>query len=205
MACAAKFQQRRRTARECGRGIAERRRPHEILVRLPRRRDVPIVAKSPMKYGKTATFRRRGARHLDRQLAGAEARTGTVRAVIRPARMAVRFPKKHHRGERVAASPPDAIRESVCAALQRRRARRRADVSQRSPRSPGASASARLRPIGGWRCACAWSPASAGCILTQDLPDPALDIPARLQGRAADRSGRAADAGLVARLSLAAN
>ena len=45
---------------------------------------------------------------------------------------------------------------------------------------------------------------SAGCILTKDLPDPALDVPEGYKAaRLSKAAGRAADARLVARLPLA--
>ena len=45
---------------------------------------------------------------------------------------------------------------------------------------------------------------SAGCILTKDLPDPALDVPEGYKAAPAfEGRGRAADARLVARLPFA--
>ena len=46
---------------------------------------------------------------------------------------------------------------------------------------------------------------SAGCLLTKDLPDPALDIPPAYKAGRLTESGCAADAGLVARLLTRAN
>jgi multidrug efflux system outer membrane protein len=97
--------------------------------------------------------------------------------------MAFRFQRKHHPGERLADSPHQRhprIGLAILAAPDAgHRARRRADVRQgfpgvaveRLPAIPGGNRAAR------WLAALCIAGSSAGCILTQDLPDPALDIP----------------------------
>ena len=116
--------------------------------------------------------------------------------------MVVRFQWKHHPCERVESYPE---KRSWCAGP--RSARWRTGVTHRSAaaavdgwlaRVPGGRRLARSLAVLGLVAS------SAGCILTKDLPDPALDDTRRLQGRPAlDRHGRAADARLVARFPFA--
>src|SRR4051794_27381762 len=98
--------------------------------------------------------------------------------------MAFRFQRKHHPGERLAGSPHKryppiglAILAASDAVLH---ARWRANVSQKFP---GAAVDGLLAAIPCVNRAARWLAtlcivaSSAGCILTKDLPDPALDIP----------------------------
>src|ERR1700694_2502388 len=95
--------------------------------------------------------------------------------------MAIRFQRKHHTGEYVADSPPSVIREIGLAILAASDAghfaRRRADVSQRFP-GVAVKGLPALDRVTNWLAVLCIVASSAGCVLTQDVPDPALDIPA---------------------------
>ena len=56
-----------------------------------------------------------------------------------------------------------------------------------------------------WAAALALVASSRGCVLTQEIPDPALDVPGGYKVRRPRADGRAARARLVARLSLGGN
>src|SRR6202035_2983141 len=85
--------------------------------------------------------------------------------------------------QRVAASPHKPrpwVRAGRPASAARRSARRRADVNRRYPaaavsRLPAATAG--LDRAVRWLAALCIVAGSVGCVLTQDIPDPALDIP----------------------------
>src|SRR6202049_4078033 len=104
--------------------------------------------------------------------------------------MAIRFQRKHHTGEYVADSPPSVIREIGLAILAASDAghfaRRRADVSQRFP-GVAVKGLPALDRVTNWLAVLCMVASSAGCVLTQDVPDPALDSP---QG---DKAGRLTD------------
>jgi multidrug efflux system outer membrane protein len=94
------------------------------------------------------------------------------------------FHRKHHSGERLAGSlhnPHQRIGRTLFAAVDAgRRAWRRTDVSKTLPgvavrRWPAAVPC--LGRTARWLAALCVVASSAGCILTKDLPDPALDIP----------------------------
>src|SRR6202790_1781866 len=93
--------------------------------------------------------------------------------------MAIRFQRKHHTGEYVADSPPSVIREIGLAILAASDAghfaRRRADVSQRFP-GVAVKGLPALDRVTNWLAVLCIVASSAGCVLTQDVPDPALDI-----------------------------
>src|ERR1035437_165857 len=101
-----------------------------------------------------------------------------------PASIAIRFQRKHHPGERLAGSPHKRhprIGLAVLAASEAGHfARRRAVVR---PRFPGVAVDGLPAAIpcldraARWLAALCLVASSAGCILTRDLPDPALDIP----------------------------
>src|SRR5450432_257348 len=98
--------------------------------------------------------------------------------------MASRFQGKHHTGERPQGSPhkrhPRIARAARGASVAGPYARRRADVSQRC-----AGVAAKRLPVAiscldhaaRWVTALCLVVSAAGCVLTQDVPDPALDIP----------------------------
>jgi multidrug efflux system outer membrane protein len=98
--------------------------------------------------------------------------------------MATGFQRKYHSGERLAGIPHQRhprIGAPILAAPEVGRfARRRANVRQSFP---GVAADRLLAAIRGVDRAARWLAtfcivaSSAGCILTKDLPDPALDIP----------------------------
>src|SRR6266481_323367 len=98
--------------------------------------------------------------------------------------MATRFQSKHHTGERAASSPPKRRPRiglaDLAASDAGHFARRRADVRHGFT---GVALDGLLAATSGLERAAKWLAAlcivasSAGCILTQDLPDPALDIP----------------------------
>jgi multidrug efflux system outer membrane protein len=100
------------------------------------------------------------------------------------ATMDVRFHRKHHPGERVAGSPPRHYRRIGRTLLAvpdpGHRARRRVDVSRSVPGVAGdglLAAIPRGKRAARWLAVLCLVVSSAGCILTQDLPDPALDVP----------------------------
>jgi len=109
--------------------------------------------------------------------------------------MAIRFQRKHHTGERVAGRPlkryPRIARTFLAASDAGPHARRRADVRHRllgiAVDGPPAAIPCLDRAARGL-AALFIVASSAGCILTKDLPDPALDIP---QGYKAARLSKA--------------
>jgi NodT family efflux transporter outer membrane factor (OMF) lipoprotein len=98
--------------------------------------------------------------------------------------MAIRFQRKHHAGERAAGNPPKRRPQVGLAVLAASDAghfaRRRADVRHGFA---GVAVGGLLAAIpfvdraAKWLAALCIVASSAGCILTRDLPDPALDIP----------------------------
>jgi multidrug efflux system outer membrane protein len=98
--------------------------------------------------------------------------------------MAIRFQRKHQTGERAAGNPPKRrpqVGLAVLAASDAGRfARRRADVRHGFA---GVAVDGLLAAIpfvdraAKWLAALCIVASSAGCMLTRDLPDPALDIP----------------------------
>src|SRR5467141_1261877 len=101
-----------------------------------------------------------------------------------PASMAIRFQRKHHTGERVAGRPlkryPRIARTFLAASDAGPHARRRADVRHRllGIAVDGPPAAIPCLDRAARELAELFIVASsAGCILTKDLPDPALDIP----------------------------
>src|SRR5258708_32973919 len=110
--------------------------------------------------------------------------------------MATRFQRKHQTGERAASSPskrrPRIGLADLAASDAGHFARRRADVRHRftGVAVDGlAAATFCVDRAAKWLAALCIVASSAGCILTRDLPDPALDIPdgykaARLTQRA---------------------
>jgi multidrug efflux system outer membrane protein len=98
--------------------------------------------------------------------------------------MAIRFQRKHHTGERAAGNPPKRRPQVGLAVLAESDAghfaRRRADVSQGFA---GVAVDGLLAATpfvdraAKWLAALCIVASSAGCMLTKDLPDPALDIP----------------------------
>jgi multidrug efflux system outer membrane protein len=98
--------------------------------------------------------------------------------------MAIRFQRKHHTGERAAGNPPKRrpqVGLSVLAASDAGHfARRRADVRHGFA---GVAVDGLLAATpfvdraAKWLAALCIVASSAGCMLTRDLPDPALDIP----------------------------
>jgi outer membrane protein, multidrug efflux system len=98
--------------------------------------------------------------------------------------MAIRFQRKHHTGERAAGNPPKRRPQVGLAVLAESDAghfaRRRADVRHRfaGVAVDGLlAATPFLDRAAKWLAALCIVASSAGCILTRDLPDPALDIP----------------------------
>src|SRR5438105_1421614 len=104
---------------------------------------------------------------------------------------------KHHSGESVAGRPhrhhPRIGQRFLAASDAGCGARRRADVRPTFPVAVDGPAVVThcLERAARWLAAFCMVASSAGCILTKDLPDPALDIP---QGYKAARLSKAADA-----------
>src|SRR5258705_3360214 len=111
--------------------------------------------------------------------------------------MAAGFHGKHHSGEIVAGRPhrhhPRIGRTVLAASDAGHHARRRADVRRTLPVAVDGLPAATfcLDRAARWLAALCMVASSAGCILTKDLPDPALDIP---QGYKAARLTRSSDA-----------
>src|SRR5437868_1545140 len=93
----------------------------------------------------------------------------------RKASMTVRFQRKHHPGERVADHPSKHSSRATPGFL-----RWRTGVIQRIPGTVAAGWRSRFPGgslLGRWAAVLGLVASSAGCILTKDLPDPALDVP----------------------------
>jgi multidrug efflux system outer membrane protein len=98
--------------------------------------------------------------------------------------MAIRYQRKHHTGERLTGRLHKSIPRIGLAVLATadagHHARRRADVTRRLPAIAVDGALAAMPCLdraARWLAALCVAASSAGCILTRDLPDPALDIP----------------------------
>jgi NodT family efflux transporter outer membrane factor (OMF) lipoprotein len=98
--------------------------------------------------------------------------------------MAIRFQRKHHPGERLADSQkkhhPRIGLAILAASHAGHFARRRANVRQRFTGVAGDGLLAAICCVGRvakWLATLCIVASSAGCVLTRDLPDPALDIP----------------------------
>src|SRR5712671_4851142 len=141
------------------------------------------TAKSPIKYGKTPRFLSPLIVLNSTIPTGTEAEQDCPRRDP-PASMAIRFQRKHHPGGRVADNQKKhhpRIGLAVLAASDAGHfARRRADVRQRFLGGAGNGLLAAISCMGRaarWLAALCIVASSAGCLLTKDLPDPALDIP----------------------------
>src|SRR5712672_1526927 len=98
--------------------------------------------------------------------------------------MAIRYQRKHHTGERLTGrlhkSNPRIGLAVLATADAGHHARRRADVTRRLPAIAVDGALAGMPCLdraARWLAALCVVASSAGCILTKDLPDPALDVP----------------------------